>query len=1183
MTPPLEPPMDRVPERLAASDVRWRLTDTHIVLPIFCLILLAVGWLSVYRLLRVEELAANRAAMQNARELSDTYEAQLQRNLVYIDQTLRMLEFNFKQSPHTRLRDYAMRGLLPRSPVFTLAITNAHGIVHDSNGARALDGVSIADRPFFRDERAQALRHAPIAVPIHRVPAHTVEPARHGHAVSHHARESRTGATQHGKAHPKAHAPAALARHPSAHKRRSPQKPIVPAVHLVPGIDDDSDVATTMSDSIHDPLAQAGQVTFSRALYDAEGRFDGVVLLSVDSAYFTSGYDTARMGKAGMLLLTGTDAKVHAAQIGNRTNWDDTLVHPDAVKRITQPSDAVSQTRWGDGLSRFTSVRALHDFPLTAVVGLSADGQMANYRASRRTYLLSAWCATALLLLLTTLLSRMSWQLVRSRRDARQIQRTYFAASEASLDGFVVLRTLRRFQKGNVAFIVTAASRRATQLLGESQISLVGRRLDALSANLCGPDSYASLTSVATTGQTQASEWLHERSDGTRIWLHRQVVRVEEGLVSIIRDISPQKLTDVRRVQQNRLLEMIATGMPLDRILDHLIETLDAQIARAHCAILLCTPDGSALRVGATSDLPAAYRAIAEGAPIGPNAGPGGRAIHFRQPVHLSRASDPQFDMALARCELHGVADCWAFPVLGPNGTPMETGFTLSDNTVPTPVGSARPLAALLVFVRESRSPSETELEAIGAATRLTGIAVERFEVEKTIRHMAHHDALTGLPNRLLLSERLAEVLAQARANNGQVAVVFIDLDNFKLINDSLGHHAGDTLLKTVANRMTAALDPSDMVVRLGGDEFVLVLGAPGHQPDGLASKIAYIRTVIAEPVQLLDEAYRITASIGSACFPQDGDDTQTLLMNADAAMYRAKEGGRNTWRAYTAEMNAKAHEKLRLKEALRHALDGGELQLVYQPQVDLVASRIFGMEALLRWHHPRHGLIMPSTFIPFAEENGLIVPIGAWVLESACRQNKAWQDAGYPPVIMSVNVSARQFADDSLIDAVSDALRLSGLDAAYLELEITESVIMLDVQRAVARMRTLGKMGVRLSIDDFGTGYSSLSALKSFPIARLKLDQSFVRGVTDNKNDQTIARAVVALCRQLNLEVIAEGVETPAQLAFLIENGCTAIQGFWFSKPLDPEEAGQLLSGPFKAPVIAANDTTHTTDAALP
>ncbi|WP_347557250.1 EAL domain-containing protein [Robbsia sp. KACC 23696] len=1223
MRPDNTPSPDRVAERLLASAARWRLTDTHVLLPIFCLILLAVGWLSVYRLLRVEEIAANRAAMQNARELADTYEAQLQRNLVYIDQTLRMLAFNFKQSPQTRLREYEVRGMLPPPPVFVLAVTDAQGIVRDCNGGHSLDGSSVADRAFFRDAAASADQHRPAAEPDtlvgapaarHRHRLTQARPAKHLYAHEHehahgkekaHARARKreipreqkhapTVADRRARAHRPLHAQAASPRphrHPlrrdglHAKKVATTAGFINVADHDVPAEPeaveyDDADGATLMSESIHDPLAPKGLVTFSRALYDAAGRFVGVVLLTVDGRYFTSGYDRNRMGDAGMLLLAGTDAKVRAAQIGDRTAWNDTLIDADATPLVAHPSYAVTRVRWGDGTVRLTSARALHDFPLTAVVGLSFDEEMANYRASRRTYLLSAWVATGVLLLLTALLSRMSWQLVRSRHNARQIQRTYFAASEASLDGFVVLRTLHRWHKGGVSFIVTAASRRATQLLGESQIALVGRRIDDASANLFGPDGFPALISVATTSKTEASEWLHERPDGTRIWLHRQVVRVEDGLVSIIRDISPQKLTDVRRVEQNRLLEMIATGTPLDRILAHLLETLDAQIAHARCAILLCAPDGTALRIGAVGDMPSVYRELADGAPIGPDAGPGGRAIHYRRPVHLSRTTDPEFGVMLARCGLHGFADCWAFPVLAHSDMPGNQALTDVERTgydvELAHAGMARPLAALLVFVRDPRSASEAELEAIAAATRLTAIAVERFEVEKRIRHMAKHDALTGLPNRILLSERLGEVLARARTQGGQVAVVFIDLDNFKLINDSLGHHAGDILLKTVAHRMMAAIEPADMVVRLGGDEFVLVLCAPEHHADGLASTIAYIRTVIAEPVCLLDEDYRISASIGSARFPEDGDDTQTLLMNADAAMYRAKESGRNTWRAYTSEMNARAREKLRLKEALRHALDGGEFQLVFQPQVDLAASRIFGMEALLRWHHPRHGVIMPSTFISFAEENGLIVPIGAWVLEAACRQNKAWQDAGYDPVIMSVNVSARQFADDSLVDAVADALRRSGLDAAYLELEITESVIMLDVPRAVARMRILEKMGVRLSIDDFGTGYSSLSALKSFPIARLKLDQSFVRGVTENKNDQTIARAVVALCRQLNLEVIAEGVETRAQLTFLIDNGCSAIQGFWFSKPLSATEAGAMLSRPFRLPTYANDAPSH-------
>ncbi|MGF7189864.1 diguanylate cyclase (GGDEF)-like protein [Robbsia andropogonis] len=1187
---------DHFRERVETRGARSRLTDTHILLPIFCLILLAVGWLSVYRLLRVEEVAASRAAMQNVRELSDTYEAQLQRNLVYIDQTLRMLEFNVKQSPHTRLRDYEKRGLLPPSVVFALAISDAHGIVRDSNGEFLHDGNSIADRFFFTSVRARsgnplppvkptlatkttldnwrdAVRHSP-----HNVRRHHADTETHKAARDH---QSKLG----GRKDPRAHAStgehatmrhhgtgAPLLRRTGLNDGKLPEaraRDVTRELSVDASADENP---TAVTDSTQDPSMRKGQVTFTRALHNAAGGFVGVVVLCVDKDYFTSGYDDTRMGEAGMLLLADNDARVRAARIGSRTDWNNTLIDNAAANAIAHLSDEVTLTRWGDGILRFTSVRALHDFPLTAVVGLSADEQMAGYRASRQTYLLSACIASIALALLTATLTGMSWQLARSRRNTRRIQRTYFAASEASLDGFVVLRTLWRSQKGITAFIITAASGRATQLLGESQMSLIGRRIDPVSSNLCGPDGYAALTTVAITGQTDATEWLHHRADGTQIWLHRQVVRLEDGLVSIIRDISAQKLTDVRRVQQNRLLEMIATSTPLDRILAHLIEQLDGQLENARCAILLCSEDGSTMRVGAIGELPVAYYEVANGAPVGPRAGPGGRAIHFRKSIHVSRATDAAFDRGMTQCGLDDFTDSWAFPVLAHSNASQQNGGTSSargDNQAAHPLGP-RPLAALVVFSRESRHATEAELDAIGAARRLIGIAVERSEVERTIRHMAKHDALTGLPNRLMLSERLVEVLAQARQDRSSVTIVFIDLDNFKLINDSLGHHAGDTLLKTIAKRMTAALDPADMVARLGGDEFVLVLCAAAHDGDGLASTIAYVRTIIAEPVQLLNEEYRVSASIGSARFPEDGDDTQALLMNADSAMYRAKENGRNTWCAYTAEMNSQAHEKLRLKEALGHALDGGELRLVYQPQVDLAASRVVGMEALLRWHHPRHGVIMPAAFIPFAEENGLIVPIGAWVLETACRQNKAWQDAGYPSVIVSVNVSARQFADDGLVKSVAEALRRSGLDPGYLELEITESVIMLDVPRAVSRMRVLQQMGVRLSIDDFGTGYSSLSALKSFPIARLKLDQSFVRGVTDNKNDQTIARAVVALCRQLNLEVIAEGVETPEQLAFLMENGCSAIQGFWFSKPLDVAEAGVFLSQPFRTPIPA-------------
>jgi len=355
----------------------------------------------------------------------------------------------------------------------------------------------------------------------------------------------------------------------------------------------------------------------------------------------------------------------------------------------------------------------------------------------------------------------------------------------------------------------------------------------------------------------------------------------------------------------------------------------------------------------------------------------------------------------------------------------------------------------------------------------------------------------------------------------------------------------------------------TDTVVRLGGDEFVIILFDQPSDLDGVTPVLHKIQEAILRPIHLSGHTLHVTCSMGLATYPADGSDTDTLLSNADAAMYRAKELGRNSFQFYTSEMNNKVQGKLAMQDGLRNALINGEFLLLYQPQVDLQSGQIIGVEALIRWQHPELGMVSPIKFIPQAEETGLIVPIGDWVFHAACRQNKAWQDAGLPPITMSVNISARQFIERDLIDRVKHALQETGLEPRYLELELTESLIMQDLQQAISKMKALQSMGTSLSIDDFGTGYSSLAALKSFPIARLKIDQSFVRDLPDNENDKAIATAVISLGHKLNLKVIAEGVETEEQQTFLRENGCDEIQGHVFSKAVSAEEISLLLQIP--------------------
>ncbi len=429
-----------------------------------------------------------------------------------------------------------------------------------------------------------------------------------------------------------------------------------------------------------------------------------------------------------------------------------------------------------------------------------------------------------------------------------------------------------------------------------------------------------------------------------------------------------------------------------------------------------------------------------------------------------------------------------------------------------------------------------------------------RKEAEQHIMYLANHDALTGLPNRILLQDRIRQAIAQARRGNARGAVLFIDLDQFKTINDSLGHDVGDLLLKAVAERLVSGLRSEDTVARQGGDEFIVVLSSVTNAQD--AGTVAQeLLDAIAPPYQVKGNELHTSASIGIAIFPDDGEDGDTLLKNSDTAMYHAKEAGRTNYQFFTPEMNQLAAERQSLGTCLRHALERSELLLHFQPMVDMAGGKLVGLEVLLRWQHPEQGLIPPLKFIPLAEETGLIVPIGEWVLKSACLQLKAWQDQGYDLPLLAINLSARQFRQKTLAETIARILDETGVEARFVELEITESILMDNTDEAAETLRKLNDMGLEISIDDFGTGYSSLSYLKRFPIDKLKIDRSFVQDIATDPDDAAIVTAIIALAHSLQMKVIAEGVEEAAQLAFLSRQGCDQYQGYYFSKPLPAAE----------------------------
>jgi len=453
-----------------------------------------------------------------------------------------------------------------------------------------------------------------------------------------------------------------------------------------------------------------------------------------------------------------------------------------------------------------------------------------------------------------------------------------------------------------------------------------------------------------------------------------------------------------------------------------------------------------------------------------------------------------------------------------------------------------------------------------------------RKEAEKEIHHLAYYDSLTGLPNRESFKDRIGQALNLAKHDGRRVATMFLDLDDFKRINDTLGHTMGDRLLVAVGDRLRSSVRDSDCtahnnvidqkrdetyrggnVARLGGDEFTIFLSEI-HRMEDAAIVARRILKALSQPVVLSDQEIFITPSIGIAVFPDDGEEVDSLLMNADTAMYHAKKAGKNTYRFYTQSMNTHALERLGLEGKLRKALSNDEFSLHYQPQVDARSGELVAMEALLRWHNPEIGDVSPADFIPLAEDTGTIVEIGEWVLNSACSQNKAWQLAGLKPLRVGVNLSAVQFRQQDLVAILRRTLVETGLAPEYLDLELTESIIMHNVEETITALNRLQSMGLQLSVDDFGTGYSSLSYLKRFPLNALKIDRSFIQDVPDDPDDTAITKAIIAMAHGLNLRVIAEGVETERQLAYLRKQGCDEIQGFLFGKPLPAENFTRLL-----------------------
>ena len=470
-----------------------------------------------------------------------------------------------------------------------------------------------------------------------------------------------------------------------------------------------------------------------------------------------------------------------------------------------------------------------------------------------------------------------------------------------------------------------------------------------------------------------------------------------------------------------------------------------------------------------------------------------------------------------------------------------------------------KPIGVLVFHSREVREPEDRLLQAVRVIGGQIGQFVRRKRAEERVQHMATHDALTSLPNRVMFSQLLNHEIRAGERYRRSFAVMFIDLDRFKFVNDTLGHEAGDRLLQEVSTRFQACLRSSDVVSRVGGDEFVVLLQEISDV-EAVANVARKILSAAMKPIVVLGQECRVTASIGICLYPKDAQDEQSLLKNADIAMYLAKEEGKNNFQFFSEDIRVQSLERQTLETSLRQALERNEFSLHYQAKLDLKTKEITGVEALLRWQHPDLGTVSPAKFIPVAEETGLIAPIGRWVLQTACAQNVAWQREGLPPVCMAVNLSARQFADEGLIADIVAALKESGMKPELLELELTESMVMQNAERATRLLAAIKQMGVRIAVDDFGVGYSSLAQIKRYPIDTLKVDRSFIRDLEKNAEDRAITEAIITMGKTLSMTVVAEGVETQEQQTFLADHACDAMQGFYFSKPIGADQFAGFL-----------------------
>ena len=884
----------------------------------------------------------------------------------------------------------------------------------------------------------------------------------------------------------------------------------------------------------------------AKNIYAQNGKHLGVIQTEIRLNYFQDFYErVARDGDAEISLHDKDGAVLIRAPLDERySNKSIVSTQLEASIKSTSIEGAVeAASLMGGTATMMYAYRKMSDFPLTLVYGRDKEKILANWQGRVWQKLFFSFITLVLTLIFVTLLMRQIRRLRDSKEKLSDSESRYRMLFQDAQDAILLISHEYRYVDANNAALTLFGLSKREELLGTpvGKFSSEGQAVKQM-PHLKKDELIQKLVDAAFAGKVQRFDWVSRR-DGRPMYSDITLSRVEianESLVfCIMRDVNSRKFVEHMLEGQNQLLQLIGSSEDLVSILEETCQFVEKTTSQWHCGIQLLNDEEHCFKKTIGNQFPEILKSQLIEMPVSYGNGTWSEAVLDAVPVwvtNIQSAASMKFVNQLER--LHNFAACGSWPIMGKNGQMLGT-FTL--------------------FAETSTPLNNDDLNLISIVTDIASIAIEGKRSEDKVMKLAHYDELTGLPNRFQYNQHLAKSLAHVERNKSQLAVLFLDLDRFKNINDTFGHDEGDNVLRSVASRFKLCLRESDTIARVGGDEFILLVDQYAS-PRDLADIADKLLIAAALPFEIHGQECQLSASIGIATFPTDGRDAQTLMKNADIAMYRAKNKGKDNYQFYASEMNVHTIERLVYEARLRKALERREFVVYYQPKIDVNSGDIVGAEALVRWNHPERGILLPGEFIALAEEAGLIGRIGMLVLDIACRDILTFRAADKNFGRVAINLSGAQFNDLHLLDDVKSVVDFWRVDPTSIEFEITESMVMHNREQAIVLMDGLKSAGFTLSIDDFGTGYSSLAYLKRFPVDSVKIDRSFIKDMPDDPNDTAIVLAIVAMAHTLGLKVIAEGVESALQLQTLVESQCDQYQGFHFSLAIPPAEFLAML-----------------------